>query len=58
MTEREAAVRWLEQDYDKTLELCTAEGENSYWGRYVHFCARVRNGGVGRLMFTVKEQNG
>lgn len=58
MTEQEAAVRWLEQHYDRTLELCTTEDEHPEWGRYVHFCSRSTRGSVGRLMFTIKDQNG
>lgn len=58
MTEREAAVAWLEKDYDGMLRLKTEIFDDEVWGPYsLYFMAmetRSRRG----LMFTVKDQNG
>ena len=59
MTEQEAAVAWLEKDYDQALTLCTRQDEHPDWGPYVRFSAReIQRRSNGRLMFTIKDQNG
>lgn len=56
MTEQEAAVRWLERDYDKylqirtTLDVICGEPVMRFWSRF--------RGSSRGPMFTLKEQNG
>lgn len=57
MTERQAAVAWLEKDYDKDLELLSEEFVSEEWGPLIHYWGRAHRR-WNSLMFTVKDQNG
>lgn len=57
MSEREAAVAWLEKDYDYELDLVTEEFDGEEWGESVYYWARARTE-HGRGFLTVKDQNG
>lgn len=56
MTERQAAVAWLEKDYDEELELIKAEIKRD--GEPLTYFRAQARWHAGRPMFTIKAQNG